>query len=259
MHAHRAFTLVELMVVVAIIIALAALLLPALDSAQKAAAMSVCASNLRQMGHAHLNYAASNKGKYPPFREALTLGWDGQPSNGDPPGVKLEDGLLWDYFKTRDLLMCPIFRSFVNDSAIRSYSLNWNCGSTPAGTDNNNEGVSGVAAVRRPSGFAVFSEENPWAHPAYASAAINDADLVCNGWPTQDTLGTFHLPRINRYAVGYPAAYVPTHHDDLLNTGVANVNFADGHTEYKDTLSTEQVVYNDPARIKYPQNVGIAR
>jgi prepilin-type processing-associated H-X9-DG protein len=231
------------------------MLLPALDSAQKTAAMGVCGSNLRQLGQAHLTYSASNRGVYPPFRQAISLTWSGGIDTGDVAGDTIEDSLLWPYFQTKDVLMCPIFKSFVNDDAIRSYSMNWNCGSTPANSDNGNEGVRSLTVVRRPDNFAVFAEENPWAHPAYSGVGLNDGDLVCNTWPTQDTLATYHLPRKDRYAVGYPAGYVPTHHDDLLNTGVANVNFADGHVEYKDTLQTEYVVYNDPTRIKYPQNI----
>lgn len=255
MRRLRGFTLVELMVVVSIIILLVTLLLPALDNAQKTAAMAVCGSNLKQLGHGHLAYAASNRTKYPPFRQAITMGWNGEVSIADLPDDTIEDSLLWDYIQNADVLMCPIFQSLTNENAVRSYSLNWNCGSTPAGSDLNNEGIASITQVRRPANFAVFSEENPWTHPAYAGAGLNDADLIVDGWPGRDTLGTFHLPKVDRYAVGFPAGYVPTHHDDLLNTGVANVNFADGHVEMKDTLQTESVVYNDPSRITHPENL----
>mgnify|MGYP006272966833 FL=1 len=59
------FTLVELLVVVAIIALLIALLLPALGRAREAVSLSVCGSNLRQMGVAASTHAAERDGWYP--------------------------------------------------------------------------------------------------------------------------------------------------------------------------------------------------
>ena len=60
-----AFTLIELLVVVAIITALIAILLPSLSKSLEVAQQAVCASNLRQMGVAHTNYAFSYERYYP--------------------------------------------------------------------------------------------------------------------------------------------------------------------------------------------------
>ncbi len=59
------FTLVELLVVVAIISILLALLMPALKNARETAKMIVCASNLRQLSIASNLYVAENNGYYP--------------------------------------------------------------------------------------------------------------------------------------------------------------------------------------------------
>ncbi len=62
---RHAFTLIELLVVIAIIAVLISILLPALASAQRAARRVVCASNLKQDGHALDMYANDFNGYYP--------------------------------------------------------------------------------------------------------------------------------------------------------------------------------------------------
>jgi prepilin-type processing-associated H-X9-DG protein/prepilin-type N-terminal cleavage/methylation domain-containing protein len=71
----RAFTLVELLVVIGIIALLIGILLPTLNRARQAANSTACLATLRQIGQACHMYAAANKGSLP-------YGfWDG----GDPP------------------------------------------------------------------------------------------------------------------------------------------------------------------------------
>jgi prepilin-type processing-associated H-X9-DG protein/prepilin-type N-terminal cleavage/methylation domain-containing protein len=59
------FTLIELLVVVAVIATLAALLLPALSSAQRKARDVQCVNNLRQMGYATVIYCQDEEDRLP--------------------------------------------------------------------------------------------------------------------------------------------------------------------------------------------------
>jgi prepilin-type N-terminal cleavage/methylation domain-containing protein/prepilin-type processing-associated H-X9-DG protein len=68
---RRAFTLVELLVVIGIIAVLIALLLPALQRARQQAMQVQCMSNMRQVGQALVIYSNNWKGyPYPPRRGA---------------------------------------------------------------------------------------------------------------------------------------------------------------------------------------------
>ena len=76
---HRGFTLVELLVVIGIIALLISILLPALGRVRDQGNAVKCASNVRQLCAALVNYAAEHQGKFPTNLNAGGLG------PGSPP------------------------------------------------------------------------------------------------------------------------------------------------------------------------------
>src|SRR5438874_8539928 len=93
MRLRRAFTLVELLVVIGIIAVLISVLLPALKMAREQALSAQCLANLRQCGQALYMYANQNRGFFPqmqlqepqalPFGQKIT-GEQGIPPSGQP-------------------------------------------------------------------------------------------------------------------------------------------------------------------------------
>ncbi len=72
---HHAFTLIEALVVVAIITLLLVILLPALKMARESARISVCQSQLNQIGIAMVNYAVDNASYFPDPFQATSVGY----------------------------------------------------------------------------------------------------------------------------------------------------------------------------------------
>src|SRR5438093_1550044 len=89
----RAFSLVELLVVIALIAILIALLAPAIAKARRQALQVACASNLRQLGVGLIGYANENRGFFPAPASGM---WGPYP----------EDWIYWH--AGRDLTQSPI-------------------------------------------------------------------------------------------------------------------------------------------------------
>lgn len=101
----KAFTLVEILVVLAITLLLAGILFPVFARAREKGRQATCQSNLKQLALATQLYVADNTGKYPfLFNEfALTPGLP-LPNNklGIGWGVRISD-----YLKNNEVFHCP--------------------------------------------------------------------------------------------------------------------------------------------------------
>ena len=73
---HRAFTLMELLIVIAILGALISILLPAVSRAREQAKVVTVNAELRQIGLCLDMYMQANEGKHPPTRQNCAMGWE---------------------------------------------------------------------------------------------------------------------------------------------------------------------------------------
>jgi prepilin-type N-terminal cleavage/methylation domain-containing protein len=108
---NKRFTLIELMMVIAIIGILTSLLLPALAKAREMGKRAVCVSNLRQIMLANTMYADDSDGEHLPGNKSNAsysgLGIDA--IYYKPSGKYMSHGLLmkYDLINTADLYYCP--------------------------------------------------------------------------------------------------------------------------------------------------------
>jgi prepilin-type N-terminal cleavage/methylation domain-containing protein/prepilin-type processing-associated H-X9-DG protein len=118
----RAFTLVELLVVIAVVAMLIAVLLPALKAARERGRAAVCRSNLRQLITSAHAYVSDNDDFYPMayIQRGAADGsvsydcWDfvSVAASADPPRVL--PGLLWQGDGTPKIQQCPSYRGSSN-------------------------------------------------------------------------------------------------------------------------------------------------
>jgi len=118
---HWAFTLVELLVVLALIAILAALLLPAVSRAKESGRGAACISNLRQIGVALQLYVDENHQRLPTMRDRLPVTQTNQPPTNALPAV---DVVLRDQLGSTNVLRCPSDRKLLFELTGSSYSWN---------------------------------------------------------------------------------------------------------------------------------------
>jgi len=209
----RAFTLVEILVVIAIIAILAALLLPALATAKAKGLRVGCFSNLKQLALSAQMYAADNDGKLAenlPERQGTNswvLGDLKLPSQSTNETL-IRQGKLFPYASHVAIYRCPADSSTSNGAPrVRSYSMNGWMGSRYMETGPSEKGYRTFV---RESEIAAAGPASLWVIADEHEATIDD------GWflVTMDDSRPFASAPATRHQHGYC------------------LNFADSHVEF---------------------------
>jgi prepilin-type N-terminal cleavage/methylation domain-containing protein/prepilin-type processing-associated H-X9-DG protein len=224
--AIRGFTLVELLVVIGIITVLIGILIPALSAAKRQAGRVKCASNMRQIAMAVINYTSDNKGSFP--LGGLQVG--GWVHWGNDPERKPNDAKIVPYlggtFKL-DLFLCPA------DSRIRntgfngwnypySYTMNLHLFSLGDGFHSRR-----ISSIRRSSEKIMLVDES-------------EISISVDKWQpiTVPLHATSHIPSVRH----------TTYKDQRLEltSGHCNIAFIDGHVDFVPQSMTALPEHNYP-------------
>jgi len=223
---RNGFTLVELLVVVGIIAALIAMLLPALARAREAAKATQCLSNLRQIGEALVMYTNENKGYLPVQYNDVT-------PFADPAVYDTPNYLNWSCFAS----LIPYFNGIDSAAAIwfcpSAGEYTWTGWGEPTGFSDTNYMVNSVV-LGRPVSRITGSSDIIWVQEdrfcwsyAWRRPVFNGGSPpIYSDWCFDN--GSWGQEYSNvHYVAGSPGG----------NQGGGNLAFVDGHAEFREVGS----------------------
>lgn len=218
-----AFTLVELLVVIAVIAILAGMLLPALARGKTAAWRTDCSGHLRQLEVAARLYWDDNGGNCFPSsygtKGATNNGqsyWFGWLSNSGTEGQRAYDlsaGALYPYLESSAVRLCPALGSALLQFKLKAegavYAFGYNSFVAPS----NAQIVASISRVLQPTDTALFADA---AQVNDFQAPASHSNPMIEEWYWLDN------------PTNYPSAsYYP--HGHFRHLQKANVAFCDGH------------------------------
>ena len=225
----RGFTLVEVLVVVGILAALIAMLMPMLSGAWEAARRVQCAGNLRQITAASFAYAQQNKGFWPPAHvDLLTKNlrrWHGTRKSSADPFQMTPDSPLASYLQTPLIKECPSFEPMKGGYEVSCGGYGYNnhyLGSSQAEPALTALPLGPAAWDRRVGNVPArqVAIKRPSEKIAFADAAIATPDLIEY---------SFLEPPTTRWGETSPSIHFRHTGGGGSKGGRANVAWADGH------------------------------
>ena len=215
------FTLVEMLIVVAILAVLIGILLPSVHRARGTARSAVCLSNLRQMTTAAHVYANRNRNCYPLayyFDGARMVSWDyTMDFSGGGPAVN--PGLLWGGMSPGEVQQCPSFDGASNSFGDPYTGYNYNTSYVGGFRDfGASEFVPSarLTGIGSPSRTACFGD-GEWADGAnkYMRAPLSHGHDPGFSGRHAGTQGYRHLGRTNvAFADGHAATHPDRHRSE---------------------------------------------
>ena len=169
---RHAFTLIEVLVVVAIIALLISVLLPSLNHARETSKRTVCLHNTKMLGLSWQVYQVDNKGAFIGAQASPSLSTDPYYSTYPPGWVRdigtlpaqqpvavqnkaLQDGALYKYARFLDIYHCPA----IQKNEVRTYSENWGiCGQRGSW---NGRAAWRIDQLKQPGARMVFLDDFP--------------------------------------------------------------------------------------------------
>jgi prepilin-type N-terminal cleavage/methylation domain-containing protein/prepilin-type processing-associated H-X9-DG protein len=212
----RGFTLIELLVVITIIAILAAILFPVFASVRAKARQATCASNLKQIGLASLQYEQDYDEMTVPYSYYSNVAlpnynyqfWYCQLIvNNGTAAYDFSKGLLQPYLRNPQVQDCPEAAGIPNGAVPVPYAYGLNYNATQAIVVNglqNNMGVN-AAQVTSPADTVAFSDAARYNHSVIR-------------------FGILYRPSLTTVTLKYSTVHG-------LHQGFANILWLDGHVK----------------------------